>query len=110
MHFLEKPWKMWENIEIQNLSQQKEEETIWCQNQIIIVQSFSQKNLLPIEIKKPEILMNKPVYLGYSILGLRKILMYEFWYDYVKPKYGEKAKFCYMDTDTFIIHIKTDDI
>ena len=54
--------------------------------------------------------MNKPVYLGYSILGLRKILMYEFWYDYVKPKYGEKAKFCYMDTDTFIIHIKTDDI
>ena len=52
--------------------------------------------------------MNKPVYLGLSILELSKILMYEFWYDYVKPKYGEKAKLCYMDTDSFIVYIKTD--
>ena len=36
--------------------------------------------------------------------------MYEFWYDYVKPKYGEKAKFCYVDTDSFIVYMKTDDI
>ena len=36
--------------------------------------------------------------------------MYEFWYDYVKPKYGEKVKLCYMDTDSFIVYIKTDDI
>ena len=36
--------------------------------------------------------------------------MYEFWYDYVKPKYGEKAKLCYMDKDSFIVYIKTDDI
>ena len=54
--------------------------------------------------------MNKPVYLGLLILELSKILMYEFWYDYVKPKYGEKAKLCYMDTDSFIVYIKTDDI
>ena len=54
--------------------------------------------------------MNKPVYLGLSILALSKILMYEFWYDYVKLKYGEKAKLCYMDTDSFIVYIKTDDI
>ena len=54
--------------------------------------------------------MNKPVHLGLSILELSKILMYEFWYDYVKPKYGEKAKLCYMDTDSFIVYIKTDDI
>ena len=53
--------------------------------------------------------MNKPVYLGLSILDLSKIVMYEFWYDYVKPKYGENAKLCYMDTDSFIVHIKTDD-
>ena len=51
--------------------------------------------------------MNKPVHLGLSILELSKILMYEFWYDYVKPKYGEKAKLCYMDTDSFIVYIKT---
>ena len=54
--------------------------------------------------------MNKPVYLGLSILELSQILKYEFWYDYVKPKYGEKAKLYYMDTDSFIIYIKADDI
>ena len=54
--------------------------------------------------------MNKPVYLGLSILELSKILIYEFWYDYVEPNYGEKAKLCYMDTDSFIVYIKTDDI
>ena len=55
--------------------------------------------------------MNKPVCLGLSILELSKLLMYdEFWYDYVKPKNGDKAKLCYMDTDSFIVYIKTDDI
>ena len=44
-----------------------------------------------------------------SILDISKTLMYEFWYDYVKPKYQDKAKLCYMDTDSFIIHIKTED-
>ena len=60
--------------------------------------------------RKTEILMNKPVYLGRSILELSKILMYEFWYDYVNPKYGKKAKLYFMDTDSFIVNIKTDDI
>ena len=54
--------------------------------------------------------MNKPVYLGLSILELRNIVMYEFWYEYVKPKYGEIAKLCYMDTDIFPVYIKTDHI
>ena len=36
--------------------------------------------------------------------------MHEFWYDYLKPKYGEKPKLCYMDTDSFIVHVKTNDI
>ena len=47
--------------------------------------------------------MNKYVYLGLSILELSKILMNEFWYNYIKPKYGEKVKLCYMDTDSFIV-------
>ena len=55
-------------------------------------------------------LMNKPVCLGVSILEICKILMCEFWYDYVKPKYDEKAKLCYMDTGSFIVYTKTDDI
>ena len=50
--------------------------------------------------------MNKPVYLGLLILGISIIVMHEFWYDYVKPKYGEKAKLCYIITDNVIVYIK----
>ena len=50
--------------------------------------------------------MNKPVYLGLSILELSKILLYEFWYDYVNPKYGKKAKLCCMGTDSFIVWVQ----
>ena len=53
--------------------------------------------------------MNKPIYLGLSILEISKILMYEFWYDYMKPKYINDVKLCYMDTDSFVMHIKTND-
>ena len=55
---------------------------------------FFTDNLLAIEMKKIQIYINKPVYLGLSMLELSKILIYEIWYDYVKPKYGEKAKLC----------------
>ena len=67
------------------------------------------RNLLAIEMKQIKVKMNKPVYLGLSVLEISKILMYEFWYDYIKPKYQNKAKLCYMDTDCFIINIKTED-
>ena len=67
------------------------------------------ENLLAIEIKKTKVKMNKPVYLGLSILEISKTLMYEFWYDYMKPKYGDNVKLCYMNTDSFIMHIKTED-
>ena len=53
--------------------------------------------------------MNKLGHLGLSILDLSKTVMDEFWYDYVKPKYGENEKLCYMDTDSFTVHVKTDD-
>ena len=67
------------------------------------------ENLLTIEIKKTKVNMNKPIYIGMSILDISKTLMYEFWYDYIKPKYQDRAKLCYMDTDSFVIHIKTED-
>ena len=53
--------------------------------------------------------MNKPLYLGMSILDINKTLMYKFQYDYFKPKYGDRAKLCYTNTDNFIIYIKTED-
>ena len=54
--------------------------------------------------------MNKPVYLGLSILDISKTKVYEFWHDCLKPKYNNKTKLRYMGTDSFIAHIKTEDI
>ena len=71
---------------------------------------FFAENVLAIEMRNIHIIMNKPVYLGLSMLDLSKTIMYEFWYDYVKPKYGENAKLCYMDTDSFIVHVKAEHI
>ena len=60
-------------------------------------------------MKKTKVKMSKPIYLGLSILEISKILMYEFWYDYMKPKYNDNVRLCYMDTDSFIMNIKTND-
>ena len=64
---------------------------------------------MAIEMKKTIVKMNKPLYLGASILDISKTLMYKFWYDYLKPKYGGRVKLCYTDIDSFIIYIKTED-
>ena len=64
------------------------------------------EDLSIIEMKKTKVKMNKPIYLGLSILEISKTLMYEFWYDYMKPKYANNVKLCYMDTDSFIMNIK----
>ena len=69
---------------------------------------YFSENLLEIEMKKTNVKMNKPAYLGISILDIRKPLMYEYWYDFIKPKYRDRAKLCYSDTDSFIIHIITE--
>ena len=70
---------------------------------------YISKDLLIMEMKKVEVKMNKSIYLGQAILDISKTLMYEFWYDYIKPKYGDNARLCYMDTDSSIISIKAED-
>ena len=70
---------------------------------------YISKDLLIMEMKKTEVRMNKPVYLGQAILDISKTLMHKFWYDYIKPKYGDKARLCYMDTDSFIMLVQTHD-
>ena len=67
------------------------------------------KNLLIMEMKKVEVKMNKPIYLGQAILDISRTLMQEFWHEYIKPKYKDKARLCCMDTDSFTIFIKTED-
>ena len=69
--------------------------------------NYISEDLSIIEMNKTRVKMNKPIYVGLSILDISKILMYEFWYDYMKPKYGNRVKLCYMDTDSFIMSIKT---
>ena len=70
---------------------------------------YFSKDVLAIEMKKVKVEMNKPIYLGFSIFDIIKTLLYEFWYDYVKQKYQNNAKICYMDTGSFVVHIKTED-
>ena len=67
------------------------------------------EDLMIIEMKNIIVKMDKPIYLCQAILVISKKLMYEFLYDYIKPKYEDKARLCYMDTDSFVINIKTDD-
>ena len=71
--------------------------------------NYISEDLAIIEMNKTKLKMNKPIYLRLSILEISKLLMYEFWYDYMKPKYGNNVKLCYMDTDSFIMNIKTED-
>ena len=69
--------------------------------------NYISEDLSIIGMKRTKVKMNKPIYLRLSILEISKLLIYEFWYDYMKPKYGDNVKLCYMDTDSFIMNIKT---
>ena len=73
------------------------------------VMNYISEDLSIIEMKRTKVKMNKPIYLGLPILEISKLLMYEFWYDYMKPKYGDNVKLCYMDDDSFIMNFKTED-
>ena len=83
------------------------EEINQFQDQTIIQQNNFQKICWNVKSKKVKI--NKPVYLGMSILDISKTFMYEFWYDCLKPRYKDKAKLCYMDTDSFVTYIFNED-
>ena len=67
------------------------------------------ENLVSVHMKKTSLTMNKPVYLGMSILDLSKTLMFDFHYKYIKPKYGKQAKLLFTDTDSFLYEIQTED-
>ena len=66
-------------------------------------------DLMGCEMGKIKVVMNKPAYLGQAILDLSQLIMYEFHYNYMLPKYGDRIKLCYMDTDSYVYDIKTED-
>ena len=103
---------MWQNRDIKLVTTEERRNKLVSEPNYHTTKHFS-KNLLAIEMKKTKVKMNKPLYLGMSILDISNTLMYEFWYEYIKPKYKAKlklkAKLCYMDTDSFVINIFTDD-
>ena len=68
------------------------------------------ENLIAIHMEPTKVILNKPIYIGMSVLDLSKVLMYEFLYDVLKPFYGKRLKLCYQDTDSFILEIETEDI
>ena len=102
-------WKTMENVRkhryIKLVTADKRRNQLISEPNYHTTKYFSE-NLLATEMKKTKVKMNKPIYLGMSILNISKTLMYEFWYDYIKPKYQDKAKICYTDTDSFIFILK----
>ena len=110
MHFLEKLWKMWEKYRDIKLVTTERRRNYLVSEPDYNRTKFFTEDLLAIETKKTQVLMNKPIYLGLLVLGIRQIVMHEFWYDFIKPKYGENARLCYIYKDSFIVNVETDDI
>ena len=99
---------------MENLRKHRDKRTDKRRNQLASEPNYHttkyfSENLMAIEMKKTKVKMNKPIYLGMSILDISKTLMYEFCYYYIKAKYWDRAKLCYMNTEIFVIHIKTED-
>jgi hypothetical protein len=66
--------------------------------------------LTAVQMKATTVKLFKPIYVGFSIMDISKILMFEFHYDIIKPQYGDRAKLCFTDTDSFLYSIETDDV
>ena len=108
MLYLEKQWKNVRNHrDIKLVTTDKRRNRLVSEPNYHATKWFSE-NLLAIEMKKTKVKKNKPIYLGLSTLEISKTLMYEFWYDYMKPKYNDNVKLCYMNTDSFTMHIQTE--
>ena len=104
--------KMMENVrnhrDLKLVVTQQRRKKLVCEPNYESCKLFTE-DLMAIEMRKTLVLMDKPIPVGQAILDINKTLMYEFWYDYLKPKYQDKIKLCYMDADSFIMHIETED-
>ena len=73
-------------------------------------QVIFKRDLVGIQNHKEKVLLNKPIYVGMSVLDISKHLMYDFYYNALKARYGDKIRLLYTDTDSVIIHVQTEDI
>ena len=94
--------------DIKTVSSNRERKKLVSEPNYHTCKQFSE-HLMAIEMKKTKMHMNKPVYVGQAVLDISETHMYEFWYDYLKPKYQDRLDLCYMDTDSFIFHVETID-
>ena len=100
-------WKIFKNIgTLNNLQQEEKERNYLVFKTNCHTKKFFTQNLLAIEMKKLKYLCINCL----SIVELYKTVTYQFWLDYVEQKYGKKVKLCLMDTDSFIVYIKIDDV
>ena len=90
-----KLWKISENTDIKLVTTDRKRSKLVSEPNYHTISLISE-DLSIIEMKKTKVNMNKPIYLGLSILEISKILMYEFWYDYMKPKYNDNVGLCYI--------------
>ena len=101
-----RPWKMLENRDIRLVNNENKRSKIASEPNYNGTKSISEDFLI-MELKKRDVYMNKPLYLRQAILDHSKILLQEFWYDYLPPKYNDKIELCYTDTDSFM-YLETD--
>ena len=109
MQYLEKQWKTIRKHRDIKLVMTNKRRSKLVSEPNYYTMNYISEDLSVTEMNKTRVKMNKPIYLGLLILDISKILIYEFWYDYMKPKYGNDMKLCYMDTDSFVMNIKTND-
>ena len=106
-------WKMWETME--NVRKYRNIKLVTAErrrNYLVSEPNYHTtklvtENLLVIDMRKTQIIINKLVYLGLSMLTLSKTVMCKFWYYYAQSKYCQNAKLCYMNTGSFVVHVKT---
>ena len=104
--------KMMENVrkhrDIKWIVSEERRKKLTSEPNYVSCKAFSD-HLMAIEMRKTSVIIDKPIIVGQAILDKSKELMYEFYYDYLKPKYNDKVKLLYMDTDSFVLHIETED-
>ena len=81
----------------------------WINKTYFAKSTYFSENFFAIHLKRKRICFNKPIYVGAAVLDISKMKMFEFHYDYIKPKYGDLAKLCYTDTDSLFYLIETKD-